>query len=150
MPACLPGWHAAVVVYGAFGRTGKCRRSRRTNLAKREPRVSFCRSPWQNGIAERWVGSSPLPRNALVPSQPGMAAFVQWLRSRPNHTPTEEVEHRRALSSEQIRVVEDLRELVGLRVSSFWHARSSALVPAGQRRHGDLRRSTPLSAMRPE
>ena len=36
---------------------------------------------------------------------------VAWLKSRPNHTPTQEVEYRRARSLEQVRVAEDLREL---------------------------------------
>ena len=36
---------------------------------------------------------------------------VAWLRSRPNHTPTQEMEYRRARSLEQVRVAEDLREL---------------------------------------
>jgi len=36
---------------------------------------------------------------------------VEWLKSRPNHTPTQEMEYRRARSLEQIRVAEDLREL---------------------------------------
>jgi serine phosphatase RsbU (regulator of sigma subunit) len=36
---------------------------------------------------------------------------VAWLKSRPNHTPTQEMEYRRARSLEQVRVAEDLREL---------------------------------------
>jgi serine phosphatase RsbU (regulator of sigma subunit) len=36
---------------------------------------------------------------------------VEWLDSRPNHTHMQEMEYRRALSLEQVRVAEDLREL---------------------------------------
>src|SRR5260370_26364931 len=36
---------------------------------------------------------------------------VEWLKSRPNHTPAQEMEYRRARSLEQVRVAEDLRKL---------------------------------------
>jgi serine phosphatase RsbU (regulator of sigma subunit) len=36
---------------------------------------------------------------------------VDWLKSRPNHTPAQEMEYRHARSLEQVRVAEDLREL---------------------------------------
>jgi serine phosphatase RsbU (regulator of sigma subunit) len=36
---------------------------------------------------------------------------VEWLKFRPNHTPTQEMEYRRARSLEQVRVAEDLLEL---------------------------------------
>lgn len=36
---------------------------------------------------------------------------VEWLKSRPNHTPAQEMEYRHARSLEQVRVAEDLREL---------------------------------------
>jgi serine phosphatase RsbU (regulator of sigma subunit) len=36
---------------------------------------------------------------------------IEWLKSKPNHTPTQEREYRRARSLEQVRVAEDLQEL---------------------------------------
>ena len=36
---------------------------------------------------------------------------VEWLKSRPNHTPAQEMEYRRARSLEQVRVAEDLGKL---------------------------------------
>ena len=44
------------------------------------------------------------PRNAVD-------AHVQWLKTRPGYTPSVAAEYRRAKSSEQVRISEDLKEL---------------------------------------
>jgi serine phosphatase RsbU (regulator of sigma subunit) len=58
-----------------------------------------------------------LSKEFLAPTPPGgwprnsVDDHVEWLKSRPGHRPTEEVEYRAARSSEQLRVAEDLKEL---------------------------------------
>src|SRR5256886_7814497 len=51
----------------------------------------------------------PLP--AGVPSRNSVDDHVEWLKSRPDYRPELETEYRRARSSEQVRVAEDLHEL---------------------------------------
>jgi len=51
---------------------------------------------------------SPLPRRRPRNS---VDDHVEWLKSRPNYTPTQEREYRHARSLEQLRVAEDLRQL---------------------------------------
>lgn len=46
-----------------------------------------------------------------APPANGVDDHVEWLKSRPGYTPQMETEYRRARSSEQVRVAEDLREL---------------------------------------
>src|ERR1700741_1256509 len=51
----------------------------------------------------------PLP--ASVPPRNSADDHVEWLKSRPGYKPEMESEYRRARSSEQVRVAEDLHEL---------------------------------------
>ncbi len=51
----------------------------------------------------------PLP--AGEPPRNSVDDHVEWLKSRPDYTPEMEMEYRRARSSEQVRVAEDLNEL---------------------------------------
>lgn len=51
----------------------------------------------------------PLPKGQTARNS--VDAHVQWLKSRPGYTPTQAAEYRRAKSSEQIRIAEDLHEL---------------------------------------
>ncbi|MGB7437402.1 MAG: PP2C family protein-serine/threonine phosphatase [Candidatus Acidiferrum sp.] len=51
----------------------------------------------------------PLP--ADMPRRNSVDDHVEWLKSRPGYEPEMEAEYRRARSSEQVRVAEDLREL---------------------------------------
>jgi len=51
----------------------------------------------------------PLPKGQ-TPRNP-VDAHVQWLQSKPGYTPALAAEYRRAKSSEQLRIAEDLREL---------------------------------------
>jgi serine phosphatase RsbU (regulator of sigma subunit) len=53
----------------------------------------------------------PLP--AGVPPRNSVDDHVAWLKSRPGYKPEMESDYRRAPSSEQVRVAEDLRELYG-------------------------------------
>src|SRR6478672_2826211 len=51
----------------------------------------------------------PLPKGQLPRNS--VDAHVQWLKTRPGYTPSVAAEYRRAKSSEQVRISEDLKEL---------------------------------------
>ena len=58
-------------------------------------------------LSEQFLESLPpgrRPRNSVD-------EHVDWLKSRPNYTPTQQTEYRRARSLEQVRMAEDLQEL---------------------------------------
>jgi Stage II sporulation protein E (SpoIIE) len=68
-------------------------------------------------VDARIRGALKLAKEFLEPLSPGAMPsnsvddHVQWLKSRPGYSPEMETEYRRARSSEQVRVAEDLREL---------------------------------------
>lgn len=53
----------------------------------------------------------PLPKDAGAIPQNAVDVHVQWLRSRPGYTPADEAEYRKAKSSEQLRIAEELQGL---------------------------------------
>jgi serine phosphatase RsbU (regulator of sigma subunit) len=55
-----------------------------------------------------------VPRSADTPTRNSVDDHVEWLKSKPNYKPETETDYRKAKSSEQVRVAEDLQKLYAM------------------------------------
>src|SRR5690348_3616522 len=87
-------------------------------------------------LDERIQQALKLSKAFLEPLPPGASPrnsvddHVQWLRTRPDYRPEMEIEYRRARSSEEIRIAENLRELYNMAGVLLVDAQGHGLISA--------------------